>query len=295
MLTYVTIGSSRHARLRLFAYYVQRVVTSRLVRAIATRATVALLGARHGRALPSGAGSAALDKMRAQGHVRLGRLLSDAQCAEVVAWLRTREMVGARGDRRVFRLDALPPGARIADHPPADVVACPHILALANHPAVLDVATGYLGYRPTITQLGLRWSFPGAGIDVGVQGFHRDSEPGSIKMMVYLTDVDLGSGPHCYVPGTHRDRMPLRLHRYADADIERDHGGGDIVTGAAGTAFMIDTRGIHKGTPPLRQARLVLMVQYSLLPCLIYDYAPLPYAGPAQFDPYINRLMISAA
>jgi len=63
------------------------------------------------------------------------------------------------------------------------------------------------------------------------------------------------------------------------------------VTGAAGTAFAIDTRGIHKGVPPLARPRLILCIQYSLLPCLIYEYAPVLRAG-ATVDRYINRLIV---
>jgi hypothetical protein len=82
-----------------------------------------------------------------------------------------------------------------------------------------------------------------------------------------------------YVPGSHRERMPLRLRPYPDAEIARDYGAGVTVTGAAGTAFAIDTRGIHKGVPPLARPRLLLCIQYSLLPCLIYDDGPVDKMG----------------
>jgi hypothetical protein len=294
MFKYVSVGTSRHARLKLFGYYVQRIVTSRTIRRAARRAAVVLLGMLHGRAAPRARAAAAVATLRAQGHARMGRLLTASQCDEALAWLRGRDMVAVRGDGQVFRIDAVPPGARIADFALDSVVHCPHLLALANRPALLSLAADYLGYTPTITLLGLRWSFPDAGMDADVQGFHRDSDAASVKLLVYLTDVDADAGPHNYVPGTHRDRMPVRLRRYADQEIARDHGGGAVVTGPAGTGFFIDTRGIHKGTPPARRARLVLMVQYSLLPCLVYDYAPVPYRGGLRVDPYVNRLVISA-
>lgn len=291
---YVTVGASRNARLKLFGYYVQRAVTSRRIRHAATRAAVALLGTLHGRIerrQPAGAGAA----LRAQGYAPLGSLLSPAQCAEALAWLRGRDMVAVRGDGRAFSIDDVPPGARVADFPVGSAVHCPHLLALANRPDLLAVATDYLGYTPTITLMGLRWSFPRPTSDADVQGFHRDSDAASIKLLVYLTDVDADAGPHSYVAGTHLDRMPLRLRRYADQEIVRKHGTGIVVTGPAGTGFFIDTRGIHKGTPPTRRARLVLIVQYSLLPCLIYDYAPVPYHGNLRVDPYVNRLLIAPA
>jgi hypothetical protein len=293
MQKYVTVGGgARHARLRLLGYYVQRGVTSRRIRGLAARLAVAVLGWRHGRAHGVHAYAApALAALRATGFAPLGQLLSARACAEALDWLREREMIAARGDGSVFRRDAAPPGAAIGDFPLDTVVHCPHILALANHPDMLALAAGYLGYTPTITLMGLRWSFPGAAAD-NVQAFHRDAEPGSIKMLVYLTDVGADAGPHHYVAGSHRERMPLRLRRYADAEVARDYGAGIVVTGPAGTAFAIDTKGIHKGTPPARVARLLLVVQYSLLPCLQYDYAPVPWRGMRRFDRYANRLMI---
>lgn len=295
MQKYLTLrGGSAQTKLRMLGYYVQRAVTSRTVRRAATQATIAVLGSLHGRSeRRRQPGSQAL---REHGHAALGRLLSAQQCAEAVAWLNQRDLIAVRGGGHAFRPDAVPPGTRMGDFPLATVVDCPHVMQTANHPDVLRLATDYLGYTPTITLMGLRWSFPAdADGDADVQHFHRDSEPGSIKLLMYLTDVDAGSGPHNYVPGTHRDRMPLRLRRYSDAEVARAHGASIEITGPAGTAFVIDTKGIHKGAPPLSRPRLVLVVQYSLLPCLVYDYVPQAYHGGGLFDAYVNRLMIKPA
>lgn len=299
MQNYVSVRrGSRLARLKLFGYYVQRACTSRRLRRLATRALIAGLNVLHGppaRAMrPAGDDHAALEGMRASGYLRLGELLSADQCAQALAYLRHQHMIPARRDGRPFQIDAVPPGCRVGDYPLESLIHCPHVMEIANDPHVLRLATGYLGYTPTISLMGLRWTFPGDGRPDGLLDFHRDSEPGSIKLMVYLTDVDLESGPHSYVPGTHRDRMPVRLRHYSDAEVKRKHGQRIDVTGPAGTAFFIDNRGIHKGMLPVRTARLMLIVQYSLLPCLVYDYAPVPYPGHARFDAHVNRLMLAA-
>jgi hypothetical protein len=41
-----------------------------------------------------------------------------------------------------------------------------------------------------------------------------------------------------------------------------------------------------------RQPRLMLQIQYSLLPSYAYHYAPEPYQGPLVLDPYVNRLIV---
>lgn len=230
--------------------------------------------------------------MPAKGYLQMGQLLSKKQCEDIRAWLRPRKMVAMRGSGSTFSLENVPAGARFGDYPLDTVVNCPHVMELANHPAVLGMAAAYLGYTPRITLASLRWSFPtDTAASDDVQQFHRDSEPGSIKLMVYLTDVDESSGPHTYVGGTHRDRMPLRLQRYSDEEILQRYR-PTVITGPAGTGFAIDTKGIHKGTPPIRQARLVLAIQYSLLPRLIYENDRVTYWGPVHLDPYINGLIV---
>lgn len=294
MQRYVTAGSSsRYARLKLLGYYAQRIVTSRMLRYAATRAIIATLGvvqgnagrARRPRPVPIGT-------MPATGYWSMGQLLTAQQCEEILAWLQQHDMIDARGSGNTFRLESVPHGVRVGDYPLETVINCPHVMDLANRPDVLGMAAAYLGYTPRITLVGLRWSFPvGAANADNVQQFHRDIEPASIKLLVYLTDVDEASGPHSYVDGTHRDRMPLRLRRYADADILRRRS-ATVVTGPAGTAFAIDTKGIHKGTPPANRPRLVLVIQYSLLPLLIYEGERAAYRGPARLDPYINSLIV---
>jgi hypothetical protein len=296
MQKYLSLRSGSRARLKLLGYYAQRVCTSRRLRRATTRALVAGLGALHGQAGRPRETGPRVAILRAQGYLRMEGLLTPAQCAEMLAWLRPRPMIAARGDGAAFALDAAPAGARIGDYPLATVVNCPHVLDLANHPDMLALAGGYLGYTPVITLMGLRWSFPlagGSGADADVQHFHRDVEPGSIKLLVYLTDVDETSGPHRYVPRSHLDRMPLRMQRYADHDIARRHGGSVSITGPAGTAIAIDNKGIHKGVPPQARPRLLLVIQYSLLPCLMYEYAAVAYHGRARFSPYTNRLMVA--
>jgi hypothetical protein len=295
MQKYLSVRGGSRARLKLLGYYAQRVCTSRRLRRVTTRALIAGLGALHGRGGLVREPGPRVANLRAQGYLRLERLLSPVQCAEMLAWLRPRTMVAARGNGELFTLDAAPRHAGIGDYPLETVVNCPHVLALANRPDILALAGGYLGYTPVITLMGLRWSFPldGSGADADVQHFHRDVEPGSIKLLVYLTDVDEASGPHHYVPRSHLDRMPLRMQRYPDPEIVRRHGGSVAITGPAGTAIAIDNKGIHKGVPPQARPRLLLVIQYSLLPCLMYEYAPVPYHGRARFSPYTNRLMVT--
>jgi hypothetical protein len=181
----------------------------------------------------------------------------------------------------------------MANYDLKDIIDAPHLLELANRPSLLRLATSYIGCKPTISALGLRWSFPGAGIATDVQAFHRDLEDWRyLKILVYLTDVDEEAGPHVYVRGSHLTKSSIRFQQYRDAEIQEKYGTEKTVvaTGKAGFGFAVDTSGIHKGAVPEREPRLMLQIQYSLLPAYAYRYTPHPYRGSLTLDPYINRL-----
>ncbi|HYE24728.1 MAG TPA: hypothetical protein VEG32_05965, partial [Clostridia bacterium] len=99
------------------------------------------------------------------------------------------------------------------------------------------------------------------------QLYHHDMHRlGFVKVFVYLTDVDEGSGPHTLVQKTHRNR-PDHLWedgRHSDEAIAKAGLAGDEVRilGKAGTVFLVDTSCLHKGSHPETKARLIAQVQY---------------------------------
>lgn len=294
MQKYASFRSASNAtRLKLAMYYVQRAVTSRTVRRLANWAAVGALRTYYRPNLPrSRQKSSVAERMKKSGYIELGKLLSREQCDEILAYLAGQTMVDARGTGKRFGIQDVPQGTRIGDYPLDTIINCPHVLEIANHPGIVRIMTDYLGFKPTILTLGMRWSFPAETSADPVQRYHRDSEPASAKLLIYLTDVDQLSGPHAYVEGTHRERMPLRMRPYSDDDIARQYGAGVTIEGPAGTGVLIDTKGIHKGMLPVQRPRLLLGIQYGLLPCFLYEYSPVICKRAGQFDPYINRLMI---
>lgn len=292
----------RFAPLQSLLYYSQRIVTYPSLRRLVVRALSGAVRLRQGagRELHAAtpAEETALSDLRRSGYAPLGNLLDSAQCDEIRTWLADKLLTDRDRDRPGFTLVQRADEVRVADYHLRDVIACPHILALANSPPLLGLAARYMVCRPTISALGLRWSFPVPGADSALQAFHRDSEDWLyLKVLVYLTDVDDGAGPHVYLHGSHLTQAPMRLRFYSDSEISSTHGADMLLTavGTRGFCFAVDTAGIHKGTAPALQPRLMLQIQYSLLPSYAYRYAPERYHGPLLLDPYVNRLIVRPA
>jgi ectoine hydroxylase-related dioxygenase (phytanoyl-CoA dioxygenase family) len=92
-----------------------------------------------------------------------------------------------------------------------------------------------------------------------------------IKFFVYLTDVTLESGPHCFVAGSHRtggipqDLRDLGYARITDDVVDRHYPREAIKEFVAprGSILAEDTRGLHKGKPAIKGDRLMLEFEFS--------------------------------
>ena len=106
--------------------------------------------------------------------------------------------------------------------------------------------------------------------------WHRDRDGVKlVKFFIYLTDVNSNCGGHFFVIGSHNIK-PLRFvpqFRYKDMKIKKYFGQDKIieVLGEAGTCFMEDTTGFHRGSRPLENnVRSMLSFTYFTGP-IVYE------------------------
>lgn len=194
-----------------------------------------------------------------------------------------------------IRLSDLPPGVTQAAYSLETLLGCDAIVQLAHAPQILGIAESWLGCWPTLCSIGARWSLPVLDLPAATQAFHRDPDDWRfLKVFVYLTDVDETAGPHNYVAGSHTTSGRLVGNIYSDQEVISRFGAHSIHTfvGPAGTCFVADTWGIHKGAVPIQKPRLLLQLQYSLLPNYSLHYQPLPAPNGQSFDPYLMRLLL---
>ena len=227
--------------------------------------------------------------LRRDGLVDLGALLSAEQCEELRAYFAGKDVIDP------YR-PALPPfkphgegreaACHVAYHPDEDVVGAPHLLAAANHPRILEAMHQYFGCRPVISFLAAWWSYPTEMGPQQAENFHRDVDDWSfIKLFVYLTDVGAENGPHVYVRGSANSPQLNTIKRFGDDEVMAALGEEALAvkTGKAGSAFLENTFGLHKGMPLRRGTRLIFQAVYSVNPV---PYGPLRPV--ADFDRYLK-------
>ncbi len=155
---------------------------------------------------------------------------------------------------------------------------CETIDRICRNAKILEIARKYLGAEPRLWLTQLRWSFlpvddrrPQSLYREPVQydrhAFHYDMlDVKSLTLFVYLTDVDLQSGPHEIIEGTHKARTfrEIRNRVFDTAVIRKQYGDRiKVIVGRKGTAFLEDTGTLHRAADGTK-TRLLLSVDYVL-------------------------------
>lgn len=278
---------------RAALYYSQRIVIAPLARNLVVRSVAAALSLR-GRRKPKLVSQAAKDgvlSLRRDGLISLPPV-PRATIDSLLARLADAEVIAPDGTS--LPLDQARRAGTLAAYPIGTILSCPEVFAAANDPQVLEIVGNYLGCTPTIASIGIRWSFARETGHAITQSFHRDPDDWrAVKYFIYLTDVETDTGPHIYVKGSHRRRSRWRARPYRDDEVASSYGAAaTAVTGPRGTAFLADTFGIHKGASPERGSRLILQIQYSMLPVYAFQYEPQPVPLPEGSDKYMYRLLV---
>lgn len=233
--------------------------------------------------------------LQSKGYTNLGKLLSESQVEELKNWLKNYKCFDpynrAAGD---FDVSQAPASCHTAHYHREDLVRNDLIIGIANDNAVLKIVQEVLGATPTISNINCWWSFAGRSKAEQAQLFHRDVDDFKfLKLFVYLTDVGSTDGPHVYVSDSHNINKATQIRRYQDDEIAGTFGKENIKSfeEPKGSLFIVDTFGVHKGLLPQKNDRLLLQVQYSLLPLYSESYRPATVSPQEKVDTRVNRLL----
>ncbi|MGY1649776.1 hypothetical protein [Geodermatophilus sp. SYSU D01119] len=147
--------------------------------------------------------------------------------------------------------------------PPLEaVLSCPEVWQWGLAPEVLDLVESHLGLPARYHGADVRREVA-TGRTVGVRQWHRDIEDHRVfKVLVWLDDVDLDTGPFEYVPRDATRRLTREL-RYVTGFVGDDDVRAHVpesewrqATGPRWTAVVADTRAVfHRAMPPRRRDR----------------------------------------
>jgi hypothetical protein len=151
----------------------------------------------------------------------------------------------------------------------------PWFATCASH-RMLDIANSYLGLWSKLEYVDMWYSVPQpADADrVSSQRWHRDfNDKHLLKAFLYLVDVDAGTGPFEYVPGSapggrYADAWPWRPlgENYPpDGELEKRIPDDGIETFIAPKATIVfcNTAGFHRGGFATEKPRVLATVTYS--------------------------------
>jgi hypothetical protein len=148
-------------------------------------------------------------------------------------------------------------------------------LRLAASSRMLDIVNSYLGMWSKLSHAD-QWYSPPLGTEadrVGSMRWHRDyNDQHLVKVFIYLGDVDEGSGPFEYVPGSagrgpyagEWPWQPLSELYPTQVEFERriPPSAARTLTGPAGSMIFCNTSGFHRGGYVTEQLRELWVFHY---------------------------------
>ena len=100
----------------------------------------------------------ALATLQRSGLATIAPLLSSDEVSDLRAYLQDRPLATPNGGLLSFSDASQTAG--MAAYPLEVILANTVVRRFANHPVLIGLARGYLGCKPTISSIGIRWSFP---------------------------------------------------------------------------------------------------------------------------------------
>jgi len=98
------------------------------------------------------------------------------------------------------------------------------------------------------------------------QFFHWDNDfKKFLKFYIYLTDTNQDSGSHLFVEKSHKykNKQHKLCRLYSDDNVFKSYKNIKEFNGKSGSAFFVDSYGLHKGKAPTKKSRILLNVHFG--------------------------------
>lgn len=212
----------------------------------------------------------AVKSLNINGYWVLPDLLSSEMVSNLNGYLSSLEVVSRKNPSDVQKADKVIPEGAVYDFKTTDLINHPIVRDLVKDEILLEIVGRYLKCKPVLDGVWGWKSFPQhEACSASAQLYHFDLDRIRwLKVFVYLNDVDETNGPHVFIKGSHNDSGKFAKHhgRFSDEEVFNYYSTEKAITftGKAGTVFIEDTMGIHKGCPLIKGERTLLEFQYSV-------------------------------
>ena len=148
------------------------------------------------------------------------------------------------------------------------------IKEIAYSKTILDLVHEYLGSKEILVDGQVWFTYGGENLKYKSAkhnfGWHYDIDDLHwVKVFIYLNDVNKNSGPHEFIEGSH-SLSSLKKILFRRVETEKEFKSFNFnpskiiqFTGSAGTAFIEDTFGYHRGLDPEKD-RIILQFTYRV-------------------------------
>jgi hypothetical protein len=204
------------------------------------------------------------EDLRRDGIIELNRRLAPEK---------TTELAAAVG---FLDLDATPASEAdprpLLSVPEPELLRMPIVNQIAADPLFYFLTSEYFECEPVLLSTAAWFSRPHnnsyENLDNTAQLFHVDmSVPKFLQAFLYLNDVGENDGPHCLIPGTHREKLEAvwRDGRIKDDEMVNYYPSTSWrrAVGPAGSCFIVDTKAFHRGTAPVSGMRKAAIFAYT--------------------------------
>lgn len=200
-------------------------------------------------------------KILEEGYLELGKLLKQDEVNIIVDKIKNLDCIDPwNKSKKTFKIDNVPQGVNVAHV--INPCLIPEIYKILDK-SLFDILYGYFGKKYYLDSIQAWWSIGSSAQPQEAEFFHRDNDSIKfIKLFVYLTKVDMDTGPHVFISGSHSEDLCLINQRYSDGEVPISK--AKYITGDPGSAFLVNTFGLHKGLKPTSGNRLLLQFRFSI-------------------------------
>ena len=188
-----------------------------------------------------------LDELNDFGVSSLGKMFSDKECKAFLTLLNNKECYNNQtplqsdGKLIKFKFDQIKfnePSSPYYCFTPDVTMSFKPIYNLITDSPLNSIINNYLKFSSIPFNCVTWYNQPNKNKHY-VHRLHRDFEDfKSLGLMIYWNEINISNGPFTYVKGSHKNFEPI------DDNIQKTY-----LTGSAGSVFLVDSFGLHQGTP----------------------------------------------